>query len=78
MYGLHRVVAQMDARNEASARLAARIGMRHEAHLRQNWWSKDEWTDTAVFGMLATDPRPDRAQPAGSRSARTSRETSAR
>lgn len=54
-YGAHRVAAQMDARNAASARLAARVGMRHEAHLRQDWWSKGEWTDTVIFGMLASD-----------------------
>ena len=54
-YRLHRVAAQMDARNTASAKLAASAGMRHEAHLRQNWWSKGEWTDTAIFGMLAAD-----------------------
>lgn len=54
-YGLHRVFAQMDARNAASAKMAARIGMRQEAHLRQDWWSKGEWTDTLVFGMLRSD-----------------------
>lgn len=54
-YRLHRVAAQMDARNAASAKLARAVGMRHEAHLRQDWWSKNEWTDTAVFGMLASD-----------------------
>lgn len=54
-YGLHRVVAQMDARNSASARLATAVGMRREAHLRQDWWNKGEWTDTLVFGMLAED-----------------------
>ena len=54
---LRRVVAQMDARNTASARLAERIGMKREAHLRQDWWSKGEWTDTLVFGMLASDRR---------------------
>lgn len=54
-YGLHRVVAQMDARNAASAKLARRIGMREEAHLRKDWWSKGEWTDTLIFGMLASD-----------------------
>lgn len=54
-YGLHRVFAQMDSRNTASANLAQRIGMRQEAHLRQDWWSKGEWTDTLIFGMLATD-----------------------
>lgn len=30
-YDLHRLVTQMDARNEASARLAASVGMRQEA-----------------------------------------------
>lgn len=54
-YGLHRVFAQMDSRNTASANLAQRIGMRQEAHLRQDWWSKGEWTDTLIFGMLAGD-----------------------
>jgi aminoglycoside 6'-N-acetyltransferase len=29
--------------------------MQHEAHLRQDWWSKGEWTDTVVYGMLASD-----------------------
>ena len=52
---LRRVVAQMDARNTASAKLAERIGMTREAHLRSDWWSKGEWTDTLVFGMLASD-----------------------
>lgn len=52
---LRRVVAQMDARNTASAKLAERIGMKKEAHLRQDWWSKGEWTDTLVFAMLASD-----------------------
>lgn len=54
-YRLHRVAAQMDARNTASARLAVRAGMQQEAHLRQDWWSKGEWTDTLIFAMLASD-----------------------
>lgn len=54
-YGLHRVAAQMDARNDASARLARRVGMRQEAHLRQDWWSKGEWTDTLIYGALSSD-----------------------
>ena len=52
---LHRVAAQMDARNTASAKLAAAVGMRREAHLRQDWWNKGEWTDTLIFAMLASD-----------------------
>ena len=54
-YGLHRVIAQMDARNTASAKLATRIGMHQEAHLRQDWWTKGEWSDTLIFGMLSSD-----------------------
>ena len=40
---------------ELAAKLAERIGMKREAHLRQDWWSKGEWTDTLVFAMLASD-----------------------
>lgn len=58
VYGLHRVAAQMDARNSASARLAERVGMRREAHLRSNWWCKGEWTDTLIYARLADDPPP--------------------
>ena len=54
-YRLHRVVAQMDARNTASAKLCERLGMKKEAHLRQNWWSKGEWTDTMIYASLASD-----------------------
>lgn len=49
-YGLHRVVTQMDARNTASAALAKRVGMRREAYLHQQWWSKGgERTDTSYL-----------------------------
>lgn len=54
-YALHRVAAQMDARNRASARLAQRVGMRQEAHLREYWWSKGGWTDTLIYGALSSD-----------------------
>lgn len=54
-YRMHRVKAQLDARNEASARMCERLGMTKEAHLRQGWWSKGEWTDTLVYGLLATE-----------------------
>nr|WP_095970693.1 GNAT family protein [Rhodococcus erythropolis] len=52
---LHRVIAQMDSRNESSARLAQRIGMRREGHFRQNAWIKNEWTDTLVFATLRSE-----------------------
>lgn len=60
---VRRVVAQMDARNFASIRLARAVGMQHEAHLRQHWWNKNEWTDTAIFGVLVSDRTEHREHP---------------
>lgn len=54
-YRLHRVTAQMDARNSASAALARRVGFRLEAHHVQDWFSKGEWTDTLIFARLASE-----------------------
>ncbi|MFI6823456.1 GNAT family N-acetyltransferase [Micromonospora sp. NPDC050187] len=51
--GMHRVIARLDARNEASARLCQRVGMVKEAHLRQDYWIKGEWADTLIYGLLA-------------------------
>ena len=50
--GLHRVVARVDARNEPSLRLAARLGMRREAHLIANEWFKGGWSDEIDFALL--------------------------
>lgn len=50
--GLHRVVARLDPRNGASARLAARLGLRHEAHFVRHERVKGEWVDQLVFAML--------------------------
>lgn len=54
-YGLHRVAAQMDARNLASAKVAEAIGMCREAHLRRDFHLKGEWTDTVVYAVLNDD-----------------------
>lgn len=54
-YKLHRITAQMDARNSASAALARRVGLRLEAHHVQDWFSKGEWTDTLIFARLASE-----------------------
>jgi RimJ/RimL family protein N-acetyltransferase len=53
--GLHRIVARLDARNEASARLARRLGMRQEARLISNELFKGEWSTELVFAMLAEE-----------------------
>jgi RimJ/RimL family protein N-acetyltransferase len=50
--GKHRVFGSVDARNDASLALLRRVGMRQEAHFVQSCWSKGEWTDDVVFGML--------------------------
>jgi RimJ/RimL family protein N-acetyltransferase len=56
--GLHRIVARLDARNVASARVCERLGMRREAHFVSNEFFKGEWTDELVFAVLADDWRP--------------------
>ena len=50
--GLHRVIARVDADNHSSARLAARLGMRQEAHLIENEWFKGRWSDELGFAIL--------------------------
>jgi RimJ/RimL family protein N-acetyltransferase len=53
--GLHRIIARLDERNDASARLARRLGMRQEARLVSNELFKGEWSTELVFAMLAAD-----------------------
>jgi len=52
---LHRIFAQLDARNDASAQLCERLGMQREGYLRENYLSKGEWTDTLYYGLLRAD-----------------------
>ena len=54
-YAIHRIQANMDARNLASAKLCERIGMRREAHFIQDYWSKGEWTDSYIYALLEED-----------------------
>jgi RimJ/RimL family protein N-acetyltransferase len=53
--GLHRIIARIDERNERSARLARRVGMRQEARLIENEFFKGEWSNELNFAMLATE-----------------------
>jgi RimJ/RimL family protein N-acetyltransferase len=53
--GLHRVVARIDARNDASLRLGDRLGMRREAHLVANEWFKGDWSDEIDMALLETE-----------------------
>ncbi len=52
--GLHKVSAECDARNAASARLLTRVGFLREGLRRSHTWIKGEWTDDLEFGLLAS------------------------
>jgi RimJ/RimL family protein N-acetyltransferase len=56
-YGVHRVTAQLDARNARSAALCERLGMRRESHKLRDFWSKGEWTDSFEYAVLAEEWR---------------------
>jgi RimJ/RimL family protein N-acetyltransferase len=48
----HRVVARIVAGNDASVRVAARLGMHQEAHLVEHEWFKGAWIDELGFALL--------------------------
>jgi RimJ/RimL family protein N-acetyltransferase len=48
----HRVIAQLDARNDASRHVLERLGLRREAHLVRNEFVKGEWCDEFVYAVL--------------------------
>lgn len=50
--GLHRVIIDTDPRNQASIRVAQKLGMRQEAHLVENIFLKGEWCDSLIFALL--------------------------
>jgi len=50
--GLHRVMANLDPRNAASAQLCERLGMRHEAHHVEDLLFKGAWADTVIYAIL--------------------------
>ncbi|BFU42455.1 GNAT family N-acetyltransferase [Krasilnikovia sp. MM14-A1004] len=53
--GLHRIIARLDERNDASANVARRLGMRQEARLVHNEFFKGEWSTELDFAMLAEE-----------------------
>jgi RimJ/RimL family protein N-acetyltransferase len=55
--GAHRVYGRTDGRNDASAGLMRRLGMRQEAHFRHNELFKGEWGDELHFAILADEWR---------------------
>lgn len=50
--GAHRVCAELDPDNTASAALCRRLGMRHEAHFVEYEIFKGDWGDLDVYAIL--------------------------
>lgn len=53
--GLRRSFLECDPRNRAAIRLAEKLGMKREGHLREHAFIKGEWCDALYFGMLVSD-----------------------
>lgn len=63
---LHRLEADIDPRNTASARTLVRLGFRYEGLGRERWIVEGEISDTAWYGLLAREWRARvTAQPVG-------------
>jgi ribosomal-protein-alanine N-acetyltransferase len=56
-HGLHRVYATCDPRNEASARVLLKIGMRYEGRMRETVLIRDGWRDSDLYAILEQDWR---------------------
>ena len=56
--GLHRLEADIDPRNEASARTLERLGFVKEGFLRERWIVADVISDSAVYGLLRREWQP--------------------
>lgn len=55
VYGLRRVVAQINPDNVRSVALAERLGMRREAHFVEKEWFDGRWGDLLVYAVLARE-----------------------
>jgi ribosomal-protein-alanine N-acetyltransferase len=58
--GLHRIWAELNAENAASAHVLEKLGMQREAHFREQDYFKGRWWDGQVYAIL---DREWRAQP---------------
>lgn len=55
--GMHRIYARCDARNQASAKVMERLGMRREAHFREHLLVKGAWDEELVYALLENEWR---------------------
>lgn len=54
-FGLHRIWSWCVADNRGSAHVLEKLGMRLEAHLRENEYYKGRWWDTLMYATLANE-----------------------
>ena len=52
---LHRLEADVDPRNTASVKTLERLGFQKEGVLRERWIVGDEVSDSALYGLLASE-----------------------
>ncbi len=57
---LHRIEADIDPRNTASAKLLERMGFQKEGYMRERWIVNGEICDTAFYGLLQRDWKANR------------------
>jgi len=62
---LHRVEADIDPENLASAKLLQRLGFRLEGRLRERWIVAGQVSDSAIYGLLAREWRELRGKASG-------------
>ena len=53
--GLNRIEADIDPRNQGSARSVERLGFKKEGHLRERWIVNGEVSDSAMYGLLRSE-----------------------
>lgn len=56
--GAQRIQLYIDVDNKASQRVAERVGYQFEGVLRSTWLKGDLRSDTGVWSLLPSDPRP--------------------
>ncbi|MEZ2127944.1 MULTISPECIES: GNAT family N-acetyltransferase [unclassified Sinorhizobium] len=54
-FGFHRIFARLDTENAGSVGVVERLGLRREAHLRQNDRFNGKWGDEYIYAVLAVE-----------------------
>ena len=61
-FELHRLEADIDPDNAASLALLRKFGFREEGRFRERWLLGEEWRDSIMMALLATDWRLSRTR----------------